>query len=718
MSPISKIRLIAPTGIGLRGLFAAFSNHIIGSFIAERARWVLWAPVLLGCGIGLYFGISAEPPIWLGTALLVVIATVMVICRPASIFLLAGIAALLVTTGFSLAQWRSASVAAPVIAKKTGVLGVEGRVYKIEIRIKDYRITLDRLSINRIAPEQTPEKIRVTYRGKSTAPSPGDRIRIRAILHPPPAAASPGAFDFARRAWFQSLGAVGFVIGTPEVISRAEDSEFAIGLANLRQSLTMRIQVALPGTMGAIAAALMTGDRGAIPKDALAAMRDAGLAHLLAISGLHIGLVGGLIFFMLRLIFACFERPALKYPVKKWAAFGALICSFAYLLISGGTLPTQRAFLMLSLAMLAIFIDRVAISMNLVAWAAMVILVFAPESLLNVSFQMSFAAVVALVAFYEAGTSPAFLRGARRTFARKALLYMAGVLMTTVIAGLATAPFAIFHFNRIALFGVLANLIAVPLAALWVMPFAIVTFALMPFGLEAVGLQAMGWGIDGILSVARYVQALPGAVGALPAVSTGFLILVTLGGVWLCFWRGRWRLWGIIPIIAGCFSFIGPLSPDLFVSETGRRVAVRTGTDELVFLKHARGFAAESWLRRSGLDPKEIKWPRGQAVIDPALRCDSLGCIYRRNGRVVAIVKNIAALAEDCTRADVVIAEVPVSRKLCPGPSLIIDRFDLWRNGPHVLWVEKGKLRVRSVGDDGGGRPWSHYPRKRSSKSR
>lgn len=182
----------------------------------------------------------------------------------------------------------------------------------------------------------------------------------------------------------------------------------------------------------------MTGDRGAIPQEALTAMRDAGLAHLLAISGLHIGLVGGLIFFMLRLILACFDRVALRYPVKKWVALGALACSFAYLLISGGTLPTQRAFLMLSLVMLAVIIDRVAISMNLVAWAATVILLVAPESLFNVSFQMSFAAVVALVAFYEAGTSVKFLRGARRTFAGRALLYMAGVLMTTVIAGLAT----------------------------------------------------------------------------------------------------------------------------------------------------------------------------------------------------------------------------------------------------------------------------------------
>lgn len=250
MSPINRVRVFTENripGIGVRAVFAAFQRHIIDSFVSERARWALWAPVFIGGGIGLYFGFPGEPPVWLGVVLLAAIATAIAVLRPKSIFLLAGIAALLVAGGFSLAQWRSASVAAPVIAKKTGLVTVEGRVYKIEVRIKDYRITLDRLSTTRIERDQTPEKIRVTYRGKGTIPVPGDRIRVRAILHPPPAATAPGAFDFARRAWFQSLGAVGYVIGAPEIIGQRQDNGFAIGLARLRRSLTSGSRRPCPG---------------------------------------------------------------------------------------------------------------------------------------------------------------------------------------------------------------------------------------------------------------------------------------------------------------------------------------------------------------------------------------------------------------------------------------------------------------------------------------
>jgi len=211
----------------------------------------------------------------------------------------------------------------------------------------------------------------------------------------------PGAFSFVRRAFFQHLGGVGYAVSRAEIISRADSLGFSIWLAALRHRITKTIHKTLPGPAGAVAAALITGERGAIPEDVLVAMRESGLANLLAISGLHMGLVGGLLFFSVRLCLACWESIALRYPIKKWAAVAALLGSLAYLFISGATLPTQRAFLMLSLVMLVVVIDRSAISMNLVAWAAGAILLIAPENLMSVSFQMSFTAVTALVATYE-----------------------------------------------------------------------------------------------------------------------------------------------------------------------------------------------------------------------------------------------------------------------------------------------------------------------------
>ncbi|MEE8333067.1 MAG: ComEC/Rec2 family competence protein, partial [Alphaproteobacteria bacterium] len=505
---------------------------------AERARWGLWGPVALGVGIGVYFAFDAEPERWTGPTALVVALGLMASSRRLGIIphLLAW-ALMLGALGFSAAQLRTQLVDAPVITKKTGAVMIDAVVGRVEIRTGHRRLWLQPSHIDRLAAVATPERVRVRSHGVTPPLRPGDRIRVRAMLHPPPGPAAPGAFDFARRAWFQRLGGVGFAIGRIVVVDRPAPVGLATRIQAFRHDLTRRILAALPGPPGAVAAALMTGERGAIPENVLSAMRDAGLAHLLAISGLHIGLVGGLLFFAVRLLLAFNETITLRYPIKKWAALAAVIGSFGYLLVSGGTLPTQRAFLMLALALLAVMIDRVAISMNLVAWAALVILMLAPESLLSVSFQMSFAAVVGLVAVYET----AVLRHARGAGpvgpARRTGLYLGAVLLSTLVAGSATAPFALFHFNRFALYGMLANLIAVPLTALWIMPWAVVAFALMPFGLEALALKPMGLGIEAVIAVASWVQSLSGAVLSLPALSPWGVMLIAFGGLWLCLWQ-------------------------------------------------------------------------------------------------------------------------------------------------------------------------------------
>jgi len=274
----------------------------------------------------------------------------------------------------------------------------------------------------------------------------------------------------------------------------------------MRQAVTERVLAGLHGQAGAVAAALLTGERGAIAKDVLAAMRDAGLAHLLAISGLHIGLFAGILFFVCRALLALWESVALRYPIKKWAATVALAGTAFYLLLAGATIPTQRAFLMGGLVIIAILLDRTGISMRSVAWAAVAVLLVQPESLLGASFQMSFAAVVALVAAFE---WYGLRRGwrANDTPPRRLLNYLAGVALATLIAGLATAPFAAYNFNRIADYGLAANLLAVPMTALWIMPWGVAALALLTFGLEAVALAPMGWGIDGVIAVARMVSS-------------------------------------------------------------------------------------------------------------------------------------------------------------------------------------------------------------------
>jgi competence protein ComEC len=521
----------------------------------------------------------------------------------------------------------------------------------------------------------------------------------------------PGSFDFARRAFFQGLGGVGFAISRPSIVRHGEKEGVSIWLASLRHRLTKLILETVPGPAGAIAAALMTGERAAIPEETLAAMRESGLAHLLAISGLHMGLIGGLLFFVVRFGLASIERLALRYPIKKMAAVAALLGSLAYLFISGATLPTQRAFLMLSLVMLAVMIDRSAISMNMIAWAAGVILLVAPESLMSVSFQMSFAAVTALVATYELHYAGKLNHTGGRSKLARSMFYIAAVLLTTLVAGAATAPFALYHFNQVALLGVLANLFAVPLTALWVMPCAIAAFLLMPLGLSELALVPMGWGIEAIVRVAETVQALPGSAMPVVAMPEWGFALMALGGLWLCLWRRSWRLFGLFPIVIGIAAISLTKTPDILVSDTGKLIAVKGLDERLVFQRHARGFVADTWRRRNGQLPLgKIPMAERPARLSNQ-RCDLLGCVLRIRGQTVALVKEIAALSEDCAVATIVISVVPVRKRHCQEPEIVIGRYDLWRKGAHALWLLPDGIKLETVAGTNSRRPWSIYPR-------
>lgn len=692
------------------GVWNGVARSFAEIFATERSRWGLWLPVMLGLGIAVYFQLDDEPSLWIGPSAVLLFGASTISLRSRPFLSLLLFCLMFAAIGFAAAQLRTWSVDAPVLERKIGPVSIEGRILRVEPREKDRRITVDSLKISRLGADRTPERIRLRVSQRNVSLRPGDHVRLRAVLHPPAGPAAPGAFDFARRAYFQRLGGVGYVVSSPEITELGATGGVELFIAQLRHDLTQKILEGLPGTAGAIAAALMTGERGAIPEETLAAMRDSGLAHLLAISGLHIGLIGGFIFFAVRLGLATWERAVLYWPIKKWAAVVAFFGCLAYLLISGMTLPTQRAFLMLSLVLLAVLIDRSAISMNLVAWAAAAILLLAPESLMSVSFQMSFAAVTALVAFYEAITARNFARGERRRRTARVVRYLGAVLATTLIASLATAPFAVFHFNRLALLGVLANLVAVPLAALWIMPLALISFVLMPFGLEQWPLAAMGWGIEAVLAVARSVQALPGSITLIPAVPVWTMGVITFGSLWLCLWRKAWRYGGVVPVLIGLAGWTYANPPDLFVSADSRMAGLRTPAGELVMPFGGRGFVAETWRRRSGLDAT-MKGPKPSDVV--GLRCDSIGCLYRKEGRTIALVKESAALLDDCPTADILVSRSPVKRRRCPGPQILIDRFDLWRNGPHAIFLGADRIEVKSVGAAAGRRPWQIYPRSR-----
>lgn len=706
----------------------AGGHAAVRAFLAERTRWSLWLAVALGVGTWSYFALPVEPPSWLGAAAvgLPALAALWGWRRRAR-----GTAALFLTSvvvtaaglGFAAAQLRATRAEAPVLETRWGPGLVSGRVVSAATLPKGLRLVLDRVTLAGIAPARTPARVRVRVRrrapgdGSARPPdfAPGDRVRLRALLFPPPAPSAPGAFDFQRYAWFLRLGAVGIALGRPQLVRRAEDRGLALWWAGVRQAIAARVRAARDDGAGTIAAALLTGDRAAIPETALVAMRNSGLAHLLAISGLHIGLVAGFLFFGIRAGLALVPGLALCRPIKKWAALAALFGAFAYLLLSGATVPTQRAYVMIGLVFLAVLLDRTAMSMRLVAWAAALVLLLAPESILGASFQMSFAAVVALIAAYET-LAPRLLRragGQQRGLWRRAALYLAGIALTTLVASAATSVFAIYHFNRLAAYGLAANLVAVPLMGFWIMPWGLVALALMaPLGFERLALAPMDAGIALMLRVAETVSGWSGAVTLVPAMPAAGLALAVFGGLWLCLWRGRWRRFGLLGVVAALVTIPLARPPDILVTGDARLLAVR-GADGRYMLstRRAERFAAEGWLRRAGQD-KANPWPRKGQSRDGRLRCDAAGCIYRARGHVVALIRDERALAEDCAMAEVVVSVEPV-RLPCPAARVVVDRIDLWREGGYAIWLEANGIRVESVNGNRGTRPWVPLPRSR-----
>jgi competence protein ComEC len=689
----------------LAGWFAA-------KLLAERERWLLWLPVGMGAGIALYFALPIEPPAWLGaTGLLLALLLLSWSWwrLPRSVFdrWAPGVLALLVLVlGFTVATLRTQLVAAPVLERR-GAHEIEATVLLVEERTRGQRLLLGEARIEGLERNATPAQIRVSTRSAEPSFEPGDRIRLRALLMPPSPPVEPGGFDFARQAYFQRLGAVGYALSGPELVSRAERSrDWSLGLAALRQSIAHHITTAIPGTAGAIAVALLTGLRGALPDQIWDQWAIAGIAHLLSISGLHLALVAGTLFFAVRIGLALAPPLALRLPSKKLAALVALLGAFGYLLISGAPVPTQRAFAMTALALVAITADRNPFSMRLVAWAAIVVLLLQPESLLGASFQMSFAAVVALIATYETGVArrPANAGG----LDRRVLVYVSGIALTTLVASAATTPFSIYHFSRFPTYGIATNLIAVPLTGIWIMPWGMLGILLIPAGLDGPCFSLMGQGLDLIIAAAAFVADLPGAALAVPRPPLAALVATALGGLWLCLWRTRWRRLGLLGIALGLVLMTLGRPPDLLIDARGEMVAVRLEGGGVAISPWQRDrWISDNWLQSAGQD-RPAEWPVAGQGNAGDFACDAIGCVLSRGGHTVALARAPEAIEEDCRAADLVVSYPRF--EWCPGATPLIGPRALRRAGGLALWLEPAGVEMLTVRAARGERPWTQQP--------
>lgn len=568
-----------------------------GAGLAEaQGRLFPFAPVLVGVGIGGWFAWPWEPGFWPYLAL--VLAVVIFAAgawrwsgpsRP----LLIGLCCLLL--GPLAGGFRVQTMAAPMLEFR--YYGpVQGRIIEIDRSQTDaLRLTLDRVVLERTDPDRTPVTVRVSLRGDQRwlAPAPGQTVLMTAHLAAPQGPVEPGGFDFRRMAFFERLGAVGYT-NTPMVLWANPAPRDQI-IARIRTHLSNGIQNAIPGDPGAFSAGVMTGDRAGLSLQAVQDLRDSSLAHLLAISGMNLAFLISFTFALLRGGLALIPPVALRVNGKKLAAAISLPIAGFYLLLSGSNVATERAFVMVAVMLGAVLLDRAAITLRSVAIAALVLLLWQPEALLEPGFQMSFAATIALVAGFEALAK----RVERKRLWRGVPMVMTLVL-SSVIGGFATAPYAAAHFNRFTDYGLLANLLTVPVMGAVVMPAGAVAAILAPFGLAYPALWVMGQGAAWILWVAARIAALEGAVTPIPMPPDVVLPLITLGALWLILWPFRARWVGLVPVAAAFWLWSDHARPLLLIDGEARVLGVTGPEGRAISREKGEGFTVQNWLENDG----------------------------------------------------------------------------------------------------------------------
>ncbi|HEY1259927.1 MAG TPA: ComEC/Rec2 family competence protein [Stellaceae bacterium] len=700
------------------GWGARLGSALRASLAAEGERRLLWLPVFFGAGIGVYFSLTFEPPLWPGLAGITTgIGFVALLWRkpmPTE----AALALTVFAAGFALACETTRERQTPMLVRRLGPVEVTGRVIDSDRQEKGWRLIVTPDPLPGLEPDQQPRRLRLHVPQYSDLLVPGDGVRMKAVLYPVPGQVLPGGHDLQREAYFAEIGGVGYSYGAARRVglsNSASGGGWREALRELRTRMTQRINTVLPGSTGGVASALITGKRGAVSEDVKEAFRNSGLSHLLAIAGLHLGLVAAFVFFAVRGGLALIPPVALRYPIKKIAAAATLFVLTCYLLISGAAIPTERAFVMNGLVFVAILLDRLRISMRVCALAAAVVLAIDPASFVGVSFQMSFGAVVALIAVYETfGTRLGrLLHG--RTVPGQVLGYCGAVIVTTLVATIGTLPFSVYHFHKLVLYSPLANVVAVPLSALWTLPCGVFACLLMPFGLERLALVPMGWGIDVTIWVAEQVSALKGDVWAMPRLPAWGLVLISLGGLWLSLWRGPWRRWGMVAVAAGLASMATTRPPDLVIADIGRFLATRA-PDGSYFVAAGRGdrFAASTLAQETG-EPQS-SWPQAGGKKVAGLECSGELCRYSARGRQVAIVTGAGALPLDCYEWDAIVAQVPAGFR-CRRTIPVIDRIDSWRRGSVALWLDTKGVTVESANGSRGDRPWVPHPRSRPRRA-
>ena len=663
----------------------AAGERLWGLVEQQRGTTVLWAPVALTFGIWSYFALPQEPALSMTVFLSLVAIVLFLFARARMGMLLMAI----FLSGFVLAKFRTETIATPLLRATTGEIVVSGIVTDVE-RASDQRrtIILRPTEIEGVTTVQLPHRLRLSNSIKNGEPEIGARVAFKARLSPNASPTIPGGFDYGRQLYFDGIGGSGRITSKIDVLGATTSAPLWLSssLHGLREEIGSRIRVHLHGTIAAIAEAMITGERAAIPKEVNKSFQISGLAHILSISGLHMSLAAGGVFWVIRALLALFPPIAQRWPIKKWAAGAALVFGFIYMLLAGSQAATQRSYIMLAVVFLAVMVDRPAISLRNLALAALLILILQPESAIQASFQMSFMAVMGLAAFFEYWNRPKGEKEYRiesrlMLYIRRIFNIVVASILTTLVAGGFSSIPAAYHFGRLAPYGVIANGLAIPVMSFIVMPFALLSVVLMPFGLEALPLVILG---------------------------KGLAISFAIGAALVCLMKERAKYAGALFLVAGLTMAQFTAPPDVLIERTAANVAFRNGSDELVFANSHKGrFAAEKWLQANG---EETAFK--EAVARTGWTCDARSCRAEVKGKVIGYFMEAEGTAPSCDGLDIIVAAYPL-RGACKSVTTRIDRFDVWRMGSHAISINGNDLGITTARGLSGSRPWVVVPEPR-----
>lgn len=669
----------------LSAFFIVIISYVRNNLYNEKYNLILWVPVFQCMGILLYFSLSFEPNL-IVTVLIFFSALIplFILYRKCAILCIALTAVLI---GFTTSKIRTALIDTKILGKERYVTDITATVKDINDKglykqfllyeIKNSRFKLDNIRISVRTEIEKDVKI-------------GDQVRLSAKLFPLKIAPAEYSYNFARVAYYQKISATGFATSKITLYKKAEVKKFQEYINSFRQYIYGNLQHNISKPHADIISALLIGKKDGIDQKTMDAIRNSGVAHLFAISGLHLSFVAGLFFLIFRSLFAMSETLTLKYHTKKMSAFFTILPTTFYLLITGMQISAQRAYVMVILVLIATMIERKYRGLIAIAFAASIILIIEPESVLKPSFQMSFSAVLALISSYQIN--------ANKLFNIKVIKYFVSIMISSVIASLATVPYTIYNFNYFSISGIITNLIAIPVVTLIIIPMGIVYILLIPLGIERIIVPLIEHPVDSVLYITNTIAELKYLIIPIHTFPASSVVVITLGLLWLCLWEQNWRFLGIFFITLGVCLGVAYKTPDILVSADN--VAIKENDTLLYSLtKKNRNFVVKTWARQNGQD-KVVSHAKYSSE-NKRLQCDGYGCVYQENGKSVLLADKKEDILKHCNNVDLILQLRRFNYSACDIRTIRYDELEVY--GTHSIWLTRDDITVKKACSS---RPW------------